>query len=228
MLKQNICTEMRSGLHYQLDAKGKRLCFKPWLGDCLAFLYDSVMARSIFPKKFAADMQSHAVILRDVLQDVHARRVLELATGSGSAADFLPVDNSYIGTDISTGLLKRARNRFRRAGFEDASFYVASAAELPFQDQSFDLALCFLSFNFFPDQKAVIHELQRLLLPGAALLGVVPLPERKTTDSPIRGTLPTEAEWFQMFAESGFRFESLSHFNGALLYFRAVRGCSGC
>ena len=57
--------------------------------------------------------------------------MLELATGSGNAVNFLPNDNKYTGADISPGLLRKAVKRFRAAGFKDDEFYVTSADDLP-------------------------------------------------------------------------------------------------
>ena len=72
-------------------------------------------------------MEEHHDILRQELKGVHGKHVLELATGSGSAVNFLMNDNRYTGTDVSPGLLKKAVNRFLSAGFKEAEFYVASA-----------------------------------------------------------------------------------------------------
>ncbi|HQC37159.1 MAG TPA: hypothetical protein PLF98_02515 [Thermotogota bacterium] len=52
--------------------------FRPWLGDSLSFLYDSIMKRSVFPKKFAADQQKHDLILKEELSGFRKMKVLEL------------------------------------------------------------------------------------------------------------------------------------------------------
>ena len=101
MLKNGIKVVNKKGLNYIVEDGGKLLQFKPWLGDSFSFLYDFIMKSSIFPKKFGGDMSKHYEILSQELKGVHGKRVLELATGSGSAAHFLPNDNQYTGTDIS-------------------------------------------------------------------------------------------------------------------------------
>lgn len=120
--------------------------------DSLSFLYDLIMEKSVFPRKLGGDMKKHHDILRRELKDVHGKRVLELATGIGSAVNFLENDNRYVGTDITPGLLKKAVKRFRSVGFEEAEFYVVSAEDLPFDDDTFNLCLCILSLNFFNNQ----------------------------------------------------------------------------
>jgi SAM-dependent methyltransferase len=163
MLKKGTKVINKKGLNYVIGTDGKPLRFKPWLGDSFSFLYDFIMRKSIFPKKFGGDMDEHHDILREELKGVHGKHVLELATGSGSAVNFLMNDNRYTGTDVSPGLLKRAVNRFLAAGFKEAEFHVASADDLPFEDESFDVCTCILSLNFFDDLEKVLKEVNRVL-----------------------------------------------------------------
>ncbi len=222
-LKDDVRVVEKKGLHYIADDEGDVERFKPWLGDSFSFLYDSIMERSIFPKKFGGDMGGHYEILGRELEDVHGERVLELATGSGSAVEFLRNDNRYTGTDISPGLLRRAVKRFREAGFEKAEFYVASAEDSPFEDGAFSVCLCILSLNFFDDAEEVFREVARVLAPDALFLCSVPVPERNELQSTIRGTLYSEGELESLCQKNGLRFESIPAENGALLYFKAVK-----
>ena len=208
---------------YYLKKDGKKIQrFKPWLGDAFSFLYDRIMEKSIFPKKFGGDILRHLEILSRELKLIKNSRILELGTGSGSAAQFLDNSNHYTGSDISPGLLKIAVKRFSSAGFQESKFFVVGADVLPFDDQSFDVCLCILSFNFFNDAEAVISEIKRVLHSGGVFFCSVPVPERKERSSPIRGTLYSEKEFETMFQEKGFDFETIPAANGALLYFKAV------
>jgi len=222
MLRNGIKVVEKKGLYYIVKNDGSLMKFKPWLGDVFSFLYDFIMKRYIFPKKFGGDMSKHYKILKEQLQDVHGKKVLELASGSGSAVNFLPNDNQYVGTDISPGLLKQAMKNFQNAGFKDAKFYVTSTADLPFNDNHFDIVLCILSLNFFDDVKKAFQEIRRVSAKGATFICSVPVPERNSLQSPIRGTLYSEKELEEICQESGFSFESIPFENGALLYFRAI------
>ena len=222
MLKNGIKAIKRKGLYYIAHDGGKLLKFKPWLGDAFSFLYDFIMKSSIFPNKFGGDINRHYEILTSELNGVHEKRVLELATGSGSAVNFLPNDNQYTGTDISPGLLRKAVKVFNNAGFKNSDFYVTSADELPFDENLFDVVLCILSLNFFDDIKKVFIEIQRVADKDATFICSVPVPERNRLKSTIRGTLYSEDELEKICQEIGFRFEKIPGENGALLYFKAI------
>jgi len=222
MLKSGIRVIKKKGLCYIAESETGVRRFKPWLGDSFSFLYDFIMKKSIFPRKFGGDMGEHYEILSRELKDIHGKRVFELATGSGSAVNFLSNDNQYTGTDISPGLLGKAVKNFRAAGFREAEFYVTGADDLPFADDVFSICLCILSLNFFNDVRKVLQEIARVLVPGSVFICSVPVPERNRLKSTIRGTLYSEEELGKICRENGFSFESVTAENGALLYFRAV------
>lgn len=223
MLKKVTKVIKKQDLNSVIGTDGKPLRIKPWLRDSFSFLYDFIMRRLIFPKKFGADMAKHHDILRQELKDVHGKHVLELATGSGSAVNFLMPDNRYTGTDVSPGLLKKAVNRFLSAGFVEAEFYIASADDLPFEDESFDVCICVLALHFFDDLAQVLKEVNRVLTSCSVFVCVVPVPERNTLGSTFKGKLHSEDGLVKMFSQNGFRFESVPSENGALFYFRGIK-----
>jgi ubiquinone/menaquinone biosynthesis C-methylase UbiE len=225
-IKPAIQITKKGNLFYIVGAGGRVMKFKPWLGDSFAFLYDFIMRKSVFPKKFGGDIETHYKILAEELAGVHNKQVLELGTGSGSTVHFLTNENHYTGTDISPGLLKQAANRFRKAGFPNPEFYVVSADDLPFEESTFDVCLCILSLNFIGNVKKVFQEANRVLRPDGVFVCSVPVPERNRRQSKINGTLYSETELENISRETGFRFEPISCDNGALLYFRARKAGS--
>ncbi len=225
MLKQHIEYVERNGIRFLLDAKGKRVRAKPWIGDLFSPLYDRIMAKSVFPRKLGADMEKHRDIMIEVLRDCRGKRVLELAAGSGSASEFLHPDNRYTGTDISPGLLRQAAKKFRRR-FVSPEFYVVSADDLPFEDQAFDVCLCLLALNFFEDVSRVFAEVARILSPGGRFICAAPVPERNEHGSTIRGTLRSEEELERIAEACGLKYRALPHANGCLLYFSASKPAS--
>jgi ubiquinone/menaquinone biosynthesis C-methylase UbiE len=222
MLKSGILTIEKQGIKL-VDNRDRNIKAGPWIIDSFAFFYDSIMRCAIFPQKFGSDMQKHYKILAKELAEVKQKRVLEIATGSGSAVKFLDKGNDYTGIDINPGLLKLAKKRFHQAGFQRVELYLVSADSLPFTDATYDICLCVLALNFLNDLDKVITEIKRVLLPGGTLLCSVPVPERNWRNSEYEGTLRQEIKLINAFQRQGFRFEALPDENGALFYFKAVK-----
>ncbi len=195
---------------------------RPWRGDLVAAIYDTIMVRSVFPRKFRADYDKHCRIIETHLAEVHKKDILEVGTGSGFTAAYLAPDNRYSGSDISPGLMKRAEKRFARKGFkleENASFYRAGAESLPFENGCFDYGICLLTLNFIDNTEKALEELNRVMRTGSTILFCVPCLERMETGVRIRGQLYTAEELKTLFCRAGFCFKIEPEENGALLYF---------
>ena len=88
-------------------------------------------------------------------------RVLDVACGTGivarTAADRVGPTGSVVGVDLNEAMLIVAR-RVR----PDLEWRQDDAAELPFEDGSFDVALCQMALMFFPDRaQAIGHSTRR-------------------------------------------------------------------
>ena len=97
-------------------------------------------------------------------------RVLDLASGTGepgiSLSQRVP-QGSVIAVDQSSGLLDIAAKRARDKSLLNFTTQQADAHQLPFADQSFDLATCRFGVMFFSDAQRALAELRRVLKPGA-------------------------------------------------------------
>jgi demethylmenaquinone methyltransferase/2-methoxy-6-polyprenyl-1,4-benzoquinol methylase len=93
--------------------------------------------------------------------------VLDLATGTGAVALALVRQTrcSVVGVDQSPEMLEEARRRL--AGEERVRLVEASAAELPFEDASFDGLTAAYLLRYLDDLPADLGELARVLRPGA-------------------------------------------------------------
>ncbi len=96
-------------------------------------------------------------------------RILDVGTGPG----YLPLEIALRapgltidGVDLSHGMVAIARKNTAKHGVDDrVSFHRADAAELPFEDNSFDLVISTLSFHHWSRPLACVTELHRVLKP---------------------------------------------------------------
>src|SRR5262245_20233146 len=89
-------------------------------------------------------------------------RVLDVACGTGIvarlAAERLNGVGRLVGLDINAGMLAVARSIPSHPGLP-IEWLEGSALEMPFPDRAFDLVLCQLGLQFFPDRLAALGEM---------------------------------------------------------------------
>jgi ubiquinone/menaquinone biosynthesis C-methylase UbiE len=96
-----------------------------------------------------------------------AEAVLDIACGTGVVARLAAErvkTGRIVGLDFNAGMLAVARSR-PNAG-APIEWFEGSAIELPFSDASFDLVLCQLGLQFFPDRPLALREMKRVLSPS--------------------------------------------------------------
>jgi len=97
-------------------------------------------------------------------------RVLDVACGTGIvariAADRVGPTGKVVGVDLNSGMLRVARAVSSTASPSSAriEWREASAQELPFPNESFDVACCQLGLQFFTDRAAALREMHRVLV----------------------------------------------------------------
>ncbi|MGQ0776503.1 MAG: class I SAM-dependent methyltransferase [Pseudonocardiales bacterium] len=95
--------------------------------------------------------------------------VLEVAVGTGRNLAYYPDGVRLTGIDFSPAMLAVARRRATELGCE-VTLREADAQALPFPDASFDTVVCTLGLCGFPDERAAIAEMHRVLRPRGMLL----------------------------------------------------------
>jgi ubiquinone/menaquinone biosynthesis C-methylase UbiE len=98
-------------------------------------------------------------------------RSLEIGAGTGYFTLNLMQDGVIAAatcTDISPGMLTTLEGNARALGLE-VETAACDAAELPFEDESFDLVLGHAVLHHLPDLDRVFSELHRVLAPGGTL-----------------------------------------------------------
>ncbi len=96
--------------------------------------------------------------------------VLDLASGTGEpgiSLAFRVSQGSVTAVDQSLELLDIAAQRARDKNLLNFNVQQADAHQLPFADQSFDLATCRFGVMYFSDAQRALAELRRVLKPGA-------------------------------------------------------------
>ncbi|MCX6357659.1 MAG: methyltransferase domain-containing protein [Candidatus Aureabacteria bacterium] len=122
-----------------------------------------------------------------------AGAVLEVGCGTGWDAGCLAARGFtvYLG-DISPAMVKRARERLRRAGVNDARmrFSVFDAESIPFPDASFDAVLITAALHHMAAPERCVAEMARVCVPGGVIvLGFEPNAWPYYTLLPLRRAL---------------------------------------
>ncbi|GAB0102909.1 class I SAM-dependent methyltransferase [Nocardia sp. JMUB6875] len=131
-----------------------------------------------------------------LLGDIEGKRILEIGCGSAPCSRWLASHGAHpVGLDISRSMLDRGRAAMA-AGGPSVPLVQAGAEELPFADESFDLACsAFGAVPFVADSGQVMREVRRVLKPGGRWVFSVNHPMRWIfPDDPgpegLRATIP--------------------------------------
>lgn len=98
-----------------------------------------------------------------------AARLLDVATGTGAQAfAFAHKAREVVGIDMSEAMLRIARRKNR---FPNVTFQQADAADLPFEDGSFDASCVSFALHEMPAsvRERVLHEMARVTRPGGPI-----------------------------------------------------------
>ncbi len=130
-------------------------------GTIFAAGYDRIMAG---PEK--ATLRAH----RAALVSQAAGRVLEIGGGTGANLSFYGERVEALTVTEPEEPMARRLERHARERSVDANVVHAPAEDLPFEDDSFDVAVSTLVLCTVRDQPRALSELRRVLVPGGRLL----------------------------------------------------------
>ncbi len=132
--------------------------------DPIAEVYDTHLVPLIF-EQYAADLAERT---KELAPDT----IVEIAAGSGvvtrAVAPALPRGARHVVTDLNPPMLDRAASV--QPGPAGIEWTPADALDLPFEANTFDLALCQFGVMFFPDRVRAYSEARRVLRPGGSFV----------------------------------------------------------
>jgi ubiquinone/menaquinone biosynthesis C-methylase UbiE len=147
--------------------------------------------------------------------------ILDIGCGKGNLLEHLKKYKSKLyGADISSEMVKYARERLGNY----AELIIADSESLPWEDNSFDIIVCTLSFHHYPYPGKSLNEMKRLLRKnGHIIIAEAWLPAllrnianlfinskfNKTGDVKVY----SKYEWLNMLRSAGFiniNFEKMS------------------
>ena len=143
--------------------------------------------------------------LFDAAQIASGHRVLDVATGTGAAAqaaaNVVGPTGEVVAGDISPTMLEVARRSPEKAGI---TFEQIDGHNLPYVDARFDRVICQLGLAFFDDPARGLAEFLRVLVPGGRTAVIVnSTPERSLftrIGSVIGKYVPEKAEQLNRYA----------------------------
>jgi len=120
----------------------------------------------------------------NVVQLPSGCRLLDVATGTGARAfAFANSAREVVGIDMSEAMLRIARRKNR---FSNVTFQQADAADLPFEDDSFDASCVSFALHEMPSsiRDRVVREMVRVTKPGGLVIVVdYALPRNRVASS---------------------------------------------
>jgi SAM-dependent methyltransferase len=132
---------------------------------------------SVYHQRYKVNrLEGVAALLRGLVLELNAHRVLEVGCGTGRwLAELTPLAAHVIGLDSSAGMLRQAQaldaSGSTRTNAARASLVCVrgQAGELPFSTACLDLVFCVNALHHFPEPARFVAEARRLLRPGGAL-----------------------------------------------------------
>ncbi len=123
--------------------------------------------------------------------------VLDIGCGTGVdtliAAIMVGPEGKVVGIDMVPEMLERAMKNLNETILSNVTFQPASAENLPFPDESFDVVISNGVFNLIPDKVKALSEVLRVLKRSGRLM---------IADQTLTGQLPEDAKariesWFR-------------------------------
>jgi ubiquinone/menaquinone biosynthesis C-methylase UbiE len=171
----------------------------------------------VFGGSILATRSAEAKILAEMVAAKKSDWAVDLASGTGALAlAFAPRVRWICGLDLTPAMLAVAQRAARESKTTNAAFALGNAQQIPFPNESLDLALTSYALHHVPDAGRVIGEMSRVLKRGgrAGVIDIFSLEDPRSAEMHDRiervrdpshtRTLP-RSEFESLFAANGLR-----------------------
>lgn len=131
-------------------------------------------------------------LIKGLLSGVDARRVLEAGTGEGRLSQGIrSISQEYVGVDAVVEFLQRIPRLNGALGSQ--RLVAANINHLPLADETFSTVIMVRVFNFFPNPRVALAELNRVLAPGgSAILSIQVRPSLASLTDDLKSFLSND------------------------------------
>ena len=206
----------------------------PWASVYDFFVERESLARVAGRVAFNTDTRLLYETIDSVGELPSGSAVLDIPVGGGVALRGLRPGQGlrYVAADIAPEMLERTRKVAAERGLEDqVELREADVERLPFETGEFDLVLSFAGLHCFPDPRAAVLEIARVLKDGGKFTGSVFLTDRGLRYKPaiwggraagVMGPSGSRADLDGWLREAGLRRVRIE-LSGAIAYFTGTK-----
>lgn len=119
-------------------------------------------------------------------------KVIELGCGTGWASRRMAkiaIEGEVVGIDLLESMIETAKQftaKDKSHNYENLSFTVADAENIPYPDNYFDYAISITSFSWWQNPNRGLEEIERILKPGGQFYAVDVCKERRVDNLMVR------------------------------------------
>jgi SAM-dependent methyltransferase len=182
-----------------------------------------------YQDRYDRQLEPFTTLILDAAGILSGESVLDVGCGCGAttrAAARLVGSGHAVGIDLSSPMLARAREDAESQGLQNSTFREGDAQVYPFDAQSFDVVISRFGVMFFNDPVQAFSNIRRstkdggrlifvcwqplvdnewLIVPGAAVAGLVALPDLGPPDAPGMFALSQPERVRELLSSAGWQ-----------------------
>ena len=152
----------------------------------------------------AAEMENiRNAVMGEVLPQIKGKTIVDIGCGIGSITIDMArqnPDSEVYGIEITDGLTKQCEMNSELFQTTNVKFKTGNIYDLPFEDNSVDIATCFFMLHHLDDIPRALAEVKRVLREGGEIKAIDPIGHHHGPDL-------AASEWQKLFEEAGFSID---------------------